>query len=135
MKEKLLWTFESGDTVNCVDISSNGKHILIGSNDNRTSLFDISSNIPLWTYEAKGSITAVALSSNGNYIAIGSEDDQVYMFHWTLTIETEDDDDDLDIDFGESTISFGNYFLVFIFIMIASLAIIYRRKLVFKLKN
>ena len=135
MKEELVWTYECGGIINCVAISSNGKYILIGSNDNKTYLFDISSNRPFWSYETEGSITAVAISSSGNYLAVGSEDDQVYLFHWKPAVEEEDDDDDLDIEFGESTIPFGNYYLVFMILAIISLIIFYKGKLHNKIKN
>ena len=75
----LLWSYETGDTVYSVSISSDGSYIVAGSRDNKVYLFDRAGNL-LWSYETGGDVWSVSMSSDGSCIAAGSYDHKVYLF-------------------------------------------------------
>jgi len=66
----LIWENEFTDNINSVSISSDGKYIGVGCNDNKICFFDKSGK-NLWTYKAKFPIEDVSITSNGEYIFAG----------------------------------------------------------------
>ena len=75
----LLWSYETGDEVRSVSISSDGSDIAAGSADDKVYLFDREGNL-LWSYETGISVESVSISSDGSYIAAGSLGKKVYLF-------------------------------------------------------
>ena len=62
-----------------VDISSNGKYIVVGSGEHNIYLIDRSKDEPLWKFEADERVGSVSISQDGNYVAAGSKDKKVYL--------------------------------------------------------
>ena len=73
----LLWSYETGDFVWSVSISSDGSCIAAGSKDAKVYMFDRAGNL-LWNYKTGDDVWAVSISSDGSCIAAGSQDDKVY---------------------------------------------------------
>jgi len=76
---ELLWSYETGDEVRSVSISSDGSDIAAGSLDDKVYLFEREGNL-LWSYETGISVESVSISSDGSYIAAGSLGKKVYLF-------------------------------------------------------
>jgi len=83
---RLAWSYQTGDWVRSVSISSDGNYIVAGSDDRRVYLFSRTSSIPLWSYQTGGYFCSVSISSDGNYVAAGSDDRRVYLFSRTSSI-------------------------------------------------
>jgi WD40 repeat protein len=77
---RLAWSYQTGNTVWSVSISSDGSYVAAGSADYRVYLFSRSSGTPLWSYQTGGAVSSVSTSPDGNYIAAGSGDGKVYLF-------------------------------------------------------
>jgi len=87
---ELLWSYEAGDGVTSISMSSDGSYVAAGFGwtskvrfntsfgENRVYLFDRTGNI-LWDYKTEGTVSSVSLSSDGSYVAVGSLDN-VYLF-------------------------------------------------------
>lgn len=80
----LIWHYTTGGKIQSISISSDGKYIVAGSNDNKVYLFDNSNSTPLWTFNTGGNVNGIDISSNGNYLAAGraasAVEDPVYFF-------------------------------------------------------
>ncbi|EHP84289.1 serine/threonine protein kinase with WD40 repeats [Methanotorris formicicus Mc-S-70] len=68
---KLLWSYETGDSVSSVAISSDGNYIVAGSKDRKAYFFNRSGEL-LWSYETGDSVSSVAISSDRKYVTIGA---------------------------------------------------------------
>jgi len=62
----LLWSYETGDEVQSVSISSDGSDIAAGSLGKKVYLFDRGGNL-LWSYKTGGEVCSVSISSDGSY--------------------------------------------------------------------
>ncbi len=81
----LVWQNNTGNAVQSVAMSSDGKYIAAGSGttNNSVYLFNGSSSNRIWKYPAGGIVHSVAISSDGFYVVAGSEDNKVYLFNRT----------------------------------------------------
>ena len=78
---KLLWSYETGDYVGSVSISSDGNYVAVGSGD-KVYFFDRSGKL-LWSYETDGYVCCVFISY-GSHVAAGSGDGKIYFFAGTI---------------------------------------------------
>lgn len=152
-KSQNLWKSSTGGTVNTVDITVDGKYIVAGTNyqlvndrfNESILLYNQSANptgnaLPEWAFNTSYNVNSVSISAWGNYIGAGgeftSESGRAYLFYHSRPIPRiisghGDDDDDDD---EEGAIPFGNHYLLFAAIAIASLVLITKRKAVFSKK-
>jgi len=65
-----IWTYQMNDEIFSIDISADGKYIVVGTDNKTFSLFESSNPNPLWDYYTGLSISNLAISSDGNYILI-----------------------------------------------------------------
>ncbi len=72
----LLWTDYRGDSINKVDMSADGVHIVSGDQNQNVTCFN-SSHGYLWNYTCGGIVNDVAISSDGQYIVSGDTGDNV----------------------------------------------------------
>ena len=83
-----MWDYEIDEESSNlkVAISSDGKHITAGFQNDKIYLFDKISSVPLWNYDVGDDIHSISISSDGEYIAVAadsptnSEVDNVYVF-------------------------------------------------------
>jgi len=75
---RLAWSYQIGDDVRSVSISSDGNYVAAGSWDG-VYLFSRYSGTLLWSYPTGGEVQ-VSISSDGSYVAAGSWDGRVYLF-------------------------------------------------------
>lgn len=66
---ELLWSYETGDTVFSISMSSNGDYIVVGSD--KVYFFNKDGGL-LWSYDIGNTAYDVSVSSDGNYIAANS---------------------------------------------------------------
>ena len=146
-----MWEYKSNDGVTSVDITADGKYIVAGTNytkstgdinENTIFLFNKSDDgekHPEWYFNTSYDVNSVSISSWGNYIGAGgdSSSGEAFLFYHARPIPRiisgngggDDDDDD-----EEAAIPFGNHYLLFAAIAVASLVIITKRKAVFSKK-
>ena len=91
------------------------KYPSVGSNDNRTYVFERSSGTPLWNYTAGGILYAVAMSANGAYITVGGDDHHIYLLFQDLSTVPP------------AGISFGYWFILFALPALVAVIIIRRK--------
>ena len=150
--DEFLWRYETPDVVNSVAISADGKYIVVGTDYidnedtiflfNNTDIYGEEEHDPEWSFNTTGNdINSVSMSAWGNYIAAGGEygiNGRTYLFYHARPIPRifygnggggggSDDD-------GEEAIPFGNSYLLFTAIAVASLVIITKRKAIFSKK-
>ncbi|MCL0056561.1 PQQ-binding-like beta-propeller repeat protein [Dehalococcoidia bacterium] len=77
-KVKLLWSYETGDTVRSIAIGDG--YVAVGSKDGKVYLFDYSGKL-LWSYEAGSLVNSVAIGDG--YVAAGSIDKKIYLFDYS----------------------------------------------------
>ena len=77
---KLLWSYETGNILEDISVSTDGSYIAAGSRDNKVYFFNLNGEL-LWSYKTGGSVWGVSVSSDGSYIAAGSYDYNVYLFN------------------------------------------------------
>jgi len=66
-----LWSNDTGDDVESVDISSDGSYVASGNSQGNFSLFDKSNSQPLWSHSVCEEIYSVAISGDGNFAVYG----------------------------------------------------------------
>lgn len=78
----LAWSYKCGNYSWAVAVSSDGRHVLAGSDDMRAYFFatDSADGKPLWSYTARGYVRHVAISSNGTYAAASDTDGNIFFF-------------------------------------------------------
>ena len=81
-----LWTYNVGNWITDLAISSDGKYIIVGcSSDNKINVFFFNTtNLTdplLWSFKSNGNIRTVAISSDGNYIVVGGDNWNAYLFN------------------------------------------------------
>jgi WD40 repeat protein len=78
----LAWSYKCGNYSWAVAVSSDGRHVIAGSDDMRAYFFaaDSADGKPLWSYTARGYVRHVAISSNGTYAAASDTDGNVFFF-------------------------------------------------------
>lgn len=78
----LAWTYKCGNYSWAVAVSSDGQHVIAGSDDMRTYFFNTESagGTPLWSYTAHGYVRHVAISSNGTYAGASDTDGNIFLF-------------------------------------------------------
>ncbi|TFG30503.1 MAG: hypothetical protein EU532_00935 [Promethearchaeota archaeon] len=151
-KSQNLWNSSTGGKVNTVDITEDGKYIVAGTNyqlgngrfNETVLLYKQSANptgnaLPEWAFNTSNDVNSVSISALGNYIGAGGVftlgSGRAYLFYartiQSIISSNGDDDDDDD---EEAAIPFGNHYLLFAAIAIASLVIITKRKAVFSKK-
>lgn len=69
-EQQPLWSYQAGEDVASVSISSDGGYIAAGSWDGNVYLFSRTSGTPLWSYRAGGGVL-VSMSSDGNRLVAG----------------------------------------------------------------
>jgi len=77
----LVWQNSTTEEVRSVAISSDGKYVAVGSNDDYIYLFNSSTSNQVWNYSTGEDVTTVAISIDGTYIVAGSDDDNVYLMN------------------------------------------------------
>jgi len=154
--EEWLWIYETAGNVSSVAITADGEYIVAGTlydpkfgadNENTVFLFNNADytlneeHEPEWSFNTYDNVKSVSISAWGNYIASGGESTsgETFLFYHARPIPPalrpyiagDDDDDDDD---EEVVVPFGNHYLLFAAIAIASLVIITKRKAVFSKK-
>jgi len=78
----LAWSYKCGNYSWAVAVSSDGRHVIAGSDDMRAYFFatDSAEGKPLWSYTARGYVRHVAISSNGTYAAASDTGGNVFFF-------------------------------------------------------
>jgi len=78
----LAWTYKCGNYSWAVAVSSDGRHVIAGSDDMRAYFFatDSAEGKPVWSYTARGYVRHVAISSNGTYAAASDTEGDVFFF-------------------------------------------------------
>jgi len=77
---KLLWEYETGDSVLGVAISADGSRIVAGSDDYKVYLFNSEGEL-LWEYETGNIVWRVAISADRSRVVAGSDDHKIYLFN------------------------------------------------------
>ncbi len=120
-----IWNFTAEDQIEQAEISGNSNYIACGSYDYRFYLFNrpnINASIEkkemfnIKTFKTNNLVFSVELSESGEYIAALSNDNNVYMFYNEIGEDSEE----------QSSISFGNFFLI---VVIASISVVLILKL------
>ncbi|MHA1232782.1 MAG: WD40 repeat domain-containing protein [Candidatus Helarchaeota archaeon] len=75
------WNYKTSDVVECLDISSDGQYIVVGSYDSYVYFFHQNSSTPLWSYKTGDVVKSVSISDDGQFIAVGSQDNNLYLFN------------------------------------------------------
>ena len=76
------WSYPVGRRIYSLDLSGDGRYLVMGGVNDEVTLFHTSSNVPLWSFTAHGDIDRVAISWDGNYIAAVSYR-TLLLFHHT----------------------------------------------------
>ena len=78
----LAWSYKCGNYSWAVAVSSDGRHVIAGSDDMHAYFFsaDSAEGKPLWSYMASGYVRHVAISSNGTYAAASDTDGNIFFF-------------------------------------------------------
>ncbi|MDD1779229.1 MAG: hypothetical protein LUQ65_13770 [Candidatus Helarchaeota archaeon] len=69
-----IWSYNSGNNINSIDISADGQYITTGTSGKLLFFFNRTSSVPLWNWTSPYSVHYVALSSDGAYLAMGATD-------------------------------------------------------------
>ena len=144
------WSYKADESISSVDMTADGSYVVAGLIDiiGDTIVFFNNSGVgtktPEWSLSYSSSLSpflSVSISSWGNYIGAGGGPGgfgKAFLFYHARPIPRiisgnggGDDDDDDD---EEGAIPFGNHYLLFAAIAIASLIIITKRKAVFSKK-
>ena len=154
-KLEYRWRYQTKGIVNSVAITALGEYIVAGTDynpdtgddgENTVFLFNNTdytlgaSHNPIWFFNTSNDVNSVSMSAWGNYIAAGGDyeiNGRTYLFYHARPIPRiisgngggGGGDDD-----GEEAIPFGNYYLLFTAIAVASLVIITKRKAIFSKK-
>jgi outer membrane protein assembly factor BamB len=73
------WSFDTGEELFCIAISTGGEFVVTGSNQRR--IFCLSREGTLqWSSPAKNTVTGIAISRDGQYIVAGSLDKKITLF-------------------------------------------------------
>ncbi len=155
VNDEWLWIYETGGNVSSVAITADGEYVVAGTDynpdigeifENTVFLFNNTdytygaSHDPNWYFNTSNHVNSVSISAWGNYIGAGgdSTSGETFLFYHARPIPGiyfgnggGDDDDDDD---EEGAIPFGNHYLLFAAIAVASLVIIKKRKVVFSKK-
>jgi WD40 repeat protein len=78
----LAWSYKCGNYSWAVAVSSDGRHVIAGSDDMHAYFFsaDSAEGKPLWSYTTSGYVRHVAISSSGTYAAASDTDGNIFFF-------------------------------------------------------
>jgi len=81
--KEVVWSFNAGDEITYVDISSNGRFIAVGTsaNDKNVYVFNKDSNGPIWSKDVNSRINEVSFSSMGEILSLGTDDNKIHTFN------------------------------------------------------
>ena len=74
------WSYETGNEVTTVAVSSDGEYMVVGSDDYKVYLFDKDSSTPLWSYNTGNTLHSVAISADGEYIVSNGLNGKFHLF-------------------------------------------------------
>ncbi|MFX0186564.1 MAG: WD40 repeat domain-containing protein [Candidatus Hodarchaeota archaeon] len=137
------WVFNTDTTVRDLDISGDGKYVVVATQSMGTLYLlndiKITPKTEIWKGYEDDKVNDVSISGFGDYFAAGMNlpgHDRISLFHHDISIPSippgllpGDDDDDDD---EEAIIPFGNYYLLFALLAMLSLIVIMKRKAIFK---
>mmetsp|Transcript_36464 Transcript_36464/g.46802 ORF Transcript_36464/g.46802 Transcript_36464/m.46802 type:complete len:1470 (-) Transcript_36464:220-4629(-) len=72
---------ETEDEVTSTSLSSDGKRLIIGSNDKTTKLYDVETAAQIHQYTRSGRVSSVALDSSGNFALVGAFDNKIIRYN------------------------------------------------------
>ncbi|GAH73838.1 unnamed protein product, partial [marine sediment metagenome] len=84
-----LWSYDilsTGGGPSEIDISSEGKYIVVGAPGNNIYFFNTtfaSPKVPMWSYDVGSSIVDLKMSSSGQYVIVNSELNGIFVFNTT----------------------------------------------------
>lgn len=81
------WSFNTGDSIQCISFSSDGNYFVVGNSyvGDDLFLFNFTNKFSpslLWSSNIGGAVT-LDISWDGSYITIGCANDRLYLFHKT----------------------------------------------------
>ncbi len=78
-----IWVFQASFRTRCVDISDDGRNIVVGSDDKNIYFLHNTSKNVIWYYPTGSAVYYVAMSRDGKYFAAYTSDGKVYFFSET----------------------------------------------------
>jgi len=75
---KFVWEYNLSQRVTDVDVSSNGKYVVIGSLDDH--LYYLRNGSLIWRYNTRGDVVGVGISDDGTKVSVASKSNRAYFF-------------------------------------------------------